>query len=1013
MERKLATILFADLVGSTELGASVDPEHARDLLDRFYDAMAAEIALGGGTVEKFIGDAVVAVFGAPAAQEDHGERALQVALWMHERLGELFGDRLSLRIGVNSGEVAVGRPREGSSFATGDAVNVAARLEQAAEPGHTLVGERTAALVGDAFELGVPRTIEAKGKPGGVACRELVRMRWPRRPHGGHGLATTFVGRARELEWLEAMAARTRADGCPRLARLVGEAGMGKSTLVRELRDRLPVEAVFRLGRCPSYGRSVTYGALADVLREEVGLGPDDPAEDILERLPGREILGLTLGLDAAGDLEPRAALLRLQDAWVQLISQLGSSGLAVLVIEDLHWAAGPMIEVLERVLANAEGPVLVLATTRPDGAPFAEADTLRLEPLGDEDVAGLVEAALGSPLDPRALELVTGHAEGNPFFAEEVLADVLDRGLLERIDGVWSLGDPAADPGVPDSVRGVLAARIDLLPAGAKEALQAAAVIGRSFTPGGLAALTGSSAEVRTLVERGFVRPAQPRLVFKHALTRDVAYAGLARASRARLHAEFARWLEGEEAPEGRAGTLAHHYSEAVASDIAELAWRDREDELERLSESALAWLLRAAELSAAHFDLDDALSHLHRAAELVPDDAEVWRTIGRVNALRFDGEAMWTAMERALQLTDGRQALAELYAELAFESVMRGGMWKRPLGHGVVEGWIARSLELAEPGGAAHARALVARSMWNDDGEAADQAVAIAERLDDPVLLSYAYSGRSGVAFVELDYHAADRWAQRRFSLLDRLTDPDKIAHILYYAATAALAAGRPAEAQTLVRRHDIVASRLSPHHEVHALAVLLFVEEALGHWEEVRRLQERVERAVVANQDTPCVLNARTLFSCAVACGELGIDADAQRLEEAAVGQGFRDGGMVGAYLDPPPAHLALLRGDLERVASLLESSGALWHWSLDACLYGTATRLDALMALGRTAEAEEAAAGLLQPGTYLEPFALRTLGLVRNDRARTDRAVERFEAMGLAWHAAKTRELRVGA
>ena len=200
MERKLATILFADLVGSTELGASLDPEYARDLLDRFYDAMEAEIALGGGTVEKFIGDAVVAVFGAPAAQEDHAERALQVALWMQERLQELFRGGLSLRIGVNSGEVAVGRPREGSSFATGDAVNVAARLEQAAEPGHVLVGERTASLVGGAFELGEPRTVEAKGKEGGVACRELRRMRAPRQPRGGHGLEARFVGRKRELD---------------------------------------------------------------------------------------------------------------------------------------------------------------------------------------------------------------------------------------------------------------------------------------------------------------------------------------------------------------------------------------------------------------------------------------------------------------------------------------------------------------------------------------------------------------------------------------------------------------------------------------------------------------------------------------------------------------------------------------------------------------------------------------------------------------------------------------------
>jgi class 3 adenylate cyclase/tetratricopeptide (TPR) repeat protein len=1007
VERKLATILFADLVGSTELGASLDPEYARDLLDRFYDAMEAEIALGGGTVEKFIGDAVVAVFGAPAAQEDHAERALQVALWMQERLQELFRGRLSLRIGVNSGEVAVGRPREGSSFATGDAVNVAARLEQAADPGQVLVGERTASLAGGAFELGETRSVEAKGKVGGVVCRELGRMRAPRRPRGGHGLETRFVGRKRELEWLEDMLARTQTDAHPRLARVVGEAGMGKTSLVREFRERLPAGTAFRLGRCLSYGRSVTYSALADVLRQEFGLRQEDSAEDILERLAGREILGLTLGLDVASDLEPRAALLRLQDEWVHLISQLGAAGPAVLAIEDLHWAAEPLVEVLGRVLSDAEGPVLVLATMRPERAAFPVADMLSLERLADEEVTELVEAALAAPLESRAIELVAGHAEGNPFFVEEVLADLLDRGVLVRRNGGWSLRGAAVDLGIPDSVQGVLAARIDLLPAEAKEALQAASVIGRSFTPGGLAALTGSSAEVRTLVERGFVRPTEPELVFKHALTREVAYGGLPKASRAHLHATFARWLEADDATDGRAGVLAHHYSEAVAPGITELAWRDREEELGQLSAAALRWLRRAAELSLARFDLDDALSQLHRAAELAPAEAEVWHAIGRVNALKFDGEAMWPAMEKAIELTEDTEALAELYAELTFESTMRGGMWRRPLDHGLVESWLARALELADAGGAARARALVTKSAWEDDAELAGQAIALAERLDDPVLLSYAYWARSGAAFAGLDFHEADR-AQRRFELLDRLTDPDKIAHIHYYGATAALAAGRPDEAETLVHEHDIVASRLSTHHDVHALGVLLFVEEALGHWDEVRRLQHRVERAVADNQGTPCVLNPRTLFSCAVACGELGLDAEAQRLEEAAVEQGFQDGGM-GFWLDPPPAHLALLRGDLERLDALLESSGATWHWSMDGSLYGLATKLEALIALGRTSEAEEAATPLLQPGTYLEPFALRTLGLVRNDRTLTEQAVERFEAMGLGWHAAKTRAL----
>src|SRR5215207_131322 len=183
-ERKLATVVFADLVGSTELGAAQDPERTRALLDRFYDAMAAEIDHAGGTVEKFVGDAVMAAFGAPAAQEDHAERALHASLSMQRRLEELFGDTLALRIGVNTGEVAVGRAREGSAFVTGDAVNVAARIEQAAAPGEILVGERTAATARGAFELAEPMMVVAKGKEGGVACRRLVRPLSLMRPRG-------------------------------------------------------------------------------------------------------------------------------------------------------------------------------------------------------------------------------------------------------------------------------------------------------------------------------------------------------------------------------------------------------------------------------------------------------------------------------------------------------------------------------------------------------------------------------------------------------------------------------------------------------------------------------------------------------------------------------------------------------------------------------------------------------------------------------------------------------------
>jgi class 3 adenylate cyclase len=993
VERKLATLLFADLVGSTALGDKLDPEHARDLLEQFYDAMEAEIALGGGTVEKFIGDAVVAVFGAPAAQEDHAERALQTALWMLERLRKLFGDRLALRIGVNSGEVVVGRPREGSSFATGDAVNVAARLEQAAAPGQVLVGERTVALVGDAFEFGEPSTVEAKGKKDGVVARELRRMVAPRRPRGGHDLVGTFVGRERELDWLQQVSVTDE----PRLALVVGEPGLGKTALVRELQERLPAGTTFRLGRCLSYGRSVTYSPLADVLREELGLRVEDPA---LEKIAGNEILGLTLGLDVAGDLEPRAAVLELQDAWVRLASDIGARGPAVVVLEDLHWATEPLIELLARVLSDAAGPVLILGTTRPGRPGLPPGETLILEPLGDDESGELIDRVLGAPLDAEARELVVRHADGNPFFLEEVLSDLLDRELLTRRNDGWALDAGALT--IPDSVQGVLAARIDLLDATAKDALQAAAVIGRSFSAAGLAALVGSAGEVRTLVERGFVRPTEPELVFKHALTREVAYGGLPKAERARRHAAYADWLQGEDSSDGRAGTLAYHYAEAVDPEIADLAWRDRDQDAARLRASALRWLRRAAELALARFDLEDALGLLERAADLTPDDAELWHSIARVNALKFDGTAFWESMQKTLELTAGEAERGELFAELSFESTMRGAMWKVAPDWAIVSGWIEQALEHAAPDSRSYAYGLVGKSMLEDDIPTAERAIAIAERLDDVELLSFGLSAHAAVAQFTADFATASELAQRRLGLVRLINDPDHLALIHWDSATAELALGHIQDAELHALRHEAIAARLTPHHEVHALGNVLTLDESAGRWDRLHERVERTEQAVAANADTPCVYNPRNLLVSAVACAALGLNDEARRLEAEESALGFEG---YEHWLDPLRARLALIRGDLDRVEALLDASEK-WNWQVYNFVNAVAIRLDALVAVGRADEAAEDAERYAIPGTYLEPFALRTLGIARGDSALVMQAQKRFEAIGLEWYAAQT-------
>jgi class 3 adenylate cyclase len=346
MERKVATVLFADLVGSTRLGED-DPERTRRLLDRFYEAMAEQVASAGGTLEKFAGDAVMAAFGAPDALEDHAERALHAALGMRRRLDDLFDGAVELRIGVNTGEVVVDVDAH-SSFVTGDAVNVCARLEQHAAPGEILVGERTAVVARGAFEFGAARRIEAKGKSEPVECRPLVRALAATRPRGR--FARPFVGRTRELGALIDAYGQAVARGEPHLALIVGDAGVGKSRLVGELWAALESQRegpILRVGRCLSYGSAITYWPVREIVQAHLDLPDDADAAEVTRRLGDRAILGVALGLDVAGELHPLAARDRLRDAWVELIEEAAAEHPVVLVVEDVHWAESPLLELL------------------------------------------------------------------------------------------------------------------------------------------------------------------------------------------------------------------------------------------------------------------------------------------------------------------------------------------------------------------------------------------------------------------------------------------------------------------------------------------------------------------------------------------------------------------------------------------------------------------------------------------------------------------------------------------
>jgi class 3 adenylate cyclase len=1013
VERKVATVLFADLVGSTGLGED-DPERTRALLDRFFAAMAEEVERHGGTVEKFAGDAVMAAFGAPAALEDHAERALRAALEMRGRLAGL-SSALELRIGVNTGEVVVDAAAH-SSFVTGDAVNVCARLEQNAEAGQILVGERTAQAARGAFEFGPPLRIAAKGKREPVPCRELVAAIADSRPRGA--FRRPFVGRARELEALQEAYARAAAERRPQLALVLGDAGVGKSRLAREFGSLLatrPERPVLRVGRCLPYGSAITYWPVREVLQEHLGLLDGATTGDLEERLGERAILGLALGLDVGGDLHPLAARDRFHDAWIELLDQAAAQAPVALLVEDVHWAEEPLLELLERTIRDVRGPLLVIATARPDVAWSGgrhRVTAIELGPLGRAAATELI-----ADLPAAIQEFLIDRAEGNPFFVEELIESLVDTGVLTRRGESWEAAELPDRVATPDSVRGVLAARIDLLPAREKAALEAASVIGRVFWEGAVRELIGDDADFALLEDREFVRRRRDSRIegerehsIKHALTVEAAYAGLPRARRAHLHASFADWLlERPQRIGGLSALLAHHYAEAVRPEEVDLAWPDRSEELDAYRAKAFEWLRRAADRAMRRYELADALSLLERALPLAKTRADrvaVLRATGRAHTLNFAGPAFWEAMQAAIEEADDEQVRSELYAELAFESALRSGIWKEMPRRELVDDWIDRALAGAPAESKARAMALIARARWHPQagGQAAVEASAMAERLDDAELRSAAWDSRGIVAFVAGEFDHGRAWAERRFELLDRISDPDIRADIHSAPISGCIWSGRFQEARRLARAHDEIASTLTPHHRLHGVAIELEVEELLGRWDLVRGLQERAETAVAANLETPCVRNPRVLLVEALAHELSGDRAASRRLEDRAL-ELWMDG--YGFTLDTPRLRLALARGDLVAAEELLGHPETTHGWHRGWFVFANvAARLDALAALHRVEEVEAEAPGHARRRNYLRPFALRALGRVRRDDALVEEARAEFESLGLGWHAAST-------
>jgi class 3 adenylate cyclase/tetratricopeptide (TPR) repeat protein len=653
-ERKVITALFCDLVGFTATSEGADPEDVDRMLTRYFQTARSQIELHGGVVEKFIGDAVVGVFGVPLAHGDDPERAVRAALRIADDaagLQALKGAPLQLRIGINTGEALVRldlAPGAGERFLAGDSVNTASRIQSVAPELGVAVGEETWRATSHLFEYDELPPAILKGKAEPVRVFHAIAPRSSLGVDVTRGQASLFVGRAAELATLVAALDRAVAASALEFATIVGEPGLGKSRLVSQLLahvDTHPLLVTWRQGRCLPYGSGIAFWALGEIIKGQAGILESDPAsvaiaklDDVLpvgdERAWFRErllpLLGIETGSSAGRDEQ--------FTAWRRFLELLATQRPTVLVFEDLHWADEAMLAFLEELAVHSAGvPMLVIGTTRPEllerrpEFPNATDRTVRimLEPLPPDAATHLLSDLLeGASIAPRLLEPILERAAGNPLFVEEFIRLLRDRDLLTTADGVTDLREGAGLP-LPDTIHALLAARIDALPPSTKAILGDAAVIGKVFWAGAIAVMgERSPVEVRValdgLTQRELVRP-QPRssmagedeFAFWLVLARVVAYAAMPRARRSSRHVAAARWIEikAGDRIEDVAQILAHHHVTALELAVAvgdeQLAAEQRP--------SALRFLLLAGK-RALGLDLTVAMRLLEQALALAP---------------------------------------------------------------------------------------------------------------------------------------------------------------------------------------------------------------------------------------------------------------------------------------------------------------------------------------------------------------------------------------------------------
>ncbi len=720
-ERKVVSVLFADLAGFTARSEQSDPEDVRAILRPYHAALRKEIERYGGTVEKFIGDAVVGVFGAPVAHEDDAERAVRAALRIQDAIGEMNaaepGLDLTVRSAVNTGEAVVtlaARTELGEAMVAGDVINTASRLQGVCPEGGVVVGEMTHRTTSGLFDYRQLDSVRVKGKREPVAVWQAVaplsRFGVDVRQHAD----TPLVGRDDELDLLRRSLTRTLRESSVQLVTVIGEPGVGKTRLVSEVFahvDELTDIVAWRQGRCLPYGEGVTYWALGEIVKAQAGIlesdTPDEAAaklevavNGVIEEEADRgwvraRLAPLTgLAVEQADQVEKGESFA----AWRRFIEGIAARDPLVLVFEDLHWADPPLLEFIDHLVDYAIGvPMLVLCTARPElfesnpdwAGGKRNSTTIALTPLSEDETGRLVSALLQDvTLPPDVQTALLERAGGNPLYAEEFVRMLTDAGLLERTNGEVKLVTDRDIP-VPDTVQALIAARLDTVPPERKALLHDASVVGKVFWSGALASM-GPAGEpavrdgLHELARKELVRPArtssvkdQAEYAFWHVLVRDVAYSQIPRAARAAKHRAAAAWIEtiaGDRVAD-HAELLAHHYVQAL-----ELARASGEtEEAEALEEPAARFLQLAGD-RAYLLDVPSADAYYRRALELFakgrPGRGEFLAKASQTAYLRGELEEARRLVEEAVevalaeddQLSAGRALLhlAEVVSDL-----------------------------------------------------------------------------------------------------------------------------------------------------------------------------------------------------------------------------------------------------------------------------------------------------------------------------------------------------------